>query len=152
MGSDSRPFRYSIRGRRRWRKSKERRFVYDPKPNAIDWQEIGQIRAGIENQKTQARKLLLSGPSQKRNLLRKMNSTVNIVNSRLNVSHRRRQQSIVDLRYLKIPEPQIPTQPAPSTKPFVSGRSSRRTRRSAPASSTSQTAGCPRCGSVTVPL
>ena len=130
-----------------WRNSKQRRFAYDPKPNATDTQEIGQIRADIISQKAQARKLLLSGPSQRRKLLRKINSTISTVDSRLNSVHRRRQQSKVDLRYLGIPEPQIATQSAPSTIPFPSTKPTQPSRRTTSAPSSSQTPHCPRCGS-----
>lgn len=130
-----------------WRRSKENRFVYDPKPNALDRQEIGQIRTDIADQRAQARKLLLAGSSQRRKLLRKIKSTTNVVDSRLNAIHARREQTHVDLNYLGIPLPKVTPQRSgkPSYSPSKTPSTPRPTARPSPTQS--QTPSCPRCNS-----
>lgn len=129
-----------------WRQSKERRFVYDTKPNALDHQEIARIRADITNQRAQARQTLLGGPSKRRRLRQKIVSTTRTVDSRLNAIHKRREQALINLKYLGIPAPTVsaPT-PSVTTAPPITSRS-----QTSPGRPASQSATCPRCGSIMV--
>ena len=46
-----------------WRKSIEKAFVYDPKPNAMDKEELQKVQFEIDQKGSEFRKILTSGPS-----------------------------------------------------------------------------------------
>lgn len=123
-----------------WRKKLEARFVYDTNPNEIDRLELNAIRTKIEQKASQLRRTLLAGPQNLSNVANKIRSVSAAIDPVLNRIHSYRQQIEVDLEYLGISRPAIPTKPTrPAQYPVSSPQN-------VPPNLTG-TPSCPRCGS-----
>lgn len=57
-----------------WRKTMEKSFVYDPKPNEMDQQELNKIQFEIDQKGSDFRKTLTSGPSDLANAVHAINA------------------------------------------------------------------------------
>ena len=129
-----------------WRQRVEKQFVYDPKENDVDRQELARIRATIEHQAAHLRRTLLAGRSSLDSAAAQLGESLATPDPELARLHTQRLQLAAELEYLGLDTSTLSALAAHSNQLAVSaGR--------APATSTASrvtTEGskrCPRCGS-----
>ena len=129
-----------------WRDRLAARFVYNPKPNVTDQQEIARIKNSIVQERTALRRSLLAGPEALGRLQRQIQQMARRQDGMLNRLHRKREQARADLKYLGIVEPRVvPSQAIPTSQPTP--RSGRTIPPSPAPTTSSSIPSCPRCGS-----
>jgi DNA-binding helix-hairpin-helix protein with protein kinase domain len=131
-----------------WRQGLERKFIYDPQPNAIDQAVLGKIRAETASKAAQLRKQLTSGAKElwkAAQACERMRKTADPLLSRLDAT---RCQIKADFALLGIPLPPRPPRSPQSPPPIVVPARTRSARTQAVQAGASPT--CPGCRSAMV--
>jgi hypothetical protein len=100
-----------------WRQDLERRFVYNPQPNATDQAAIGAIRMEISRKVTQLRDQLTSGAKELWTAVQACEQMRKAPDPLLSKLDAARAQFRADFALLGIPLPARPSPPAPPNTP-----------------------------------
>lgn len=91
-----------------WRRRLEGRFVYDPKPNAVDQQELRMIAAEFANKGADLRRKLISGANDLRNAIKTIDARFRIPDPVLGRANYEKLRARADLAALGLPIPTVP--------------------------------------------
>ena len=88
-----------------WRKNIEKSFVYDPKPNEMDKDELQKVQFEIDQKGSEFRKILISGPSDLTRAAHAINVREKKVDPVIGRAYSEFRRAKEDLTYLGIPLP-----------------------------------------------
>jgi ssDNA-binding Zn-finger/Zn-ribbon topoisomerase 1 len=91
-----------------WRKNVEKSFVYDPKPNEMDKEELQKIQFEIDQLGSEFRKILTSGPSALTRAAHAINAREKKVDPQIARAYAEFRRAKEDLMYLGIALPKKP--------------------------------------------
>jgi DNA-binding helix-hairpin-helix protein with protein kinase domain len=129
-----------------WRRRLEKRFVYDPKENDVDRQELARIRATIEHQAAHLRRTLLAGRSSLDNAAAHLGDSLTSEDAELTRLHALRLQLAAELEYLGLDTATLAALAVNSNHLAVSG-SRVSVSPTKPRVAAEGSMRCPRCGS-----
>jgi predicted RNA-binding Zn-ribbon protein involved in translation (DUF1610 family) len=130
-----------------WRASLEQRFVYQANENDYDRREMARIRSSIEAKLAPLRTKLSVGATNLKSLLNRISTVVNTDDSSLNQFYAKKLQAKIDLDFLGIQVPNIPTPTTTSTVRPVSPTKQTIQHSTRPVPGKQTSVFCPRCGS-----
>ena len=90
-----------------WRKSVEKRFVYNEAKNDVDRREIARINNAAENKAATLRRKLLAGRRNIAALAQRTEQARTVVDPVLNKANAQREQAKVDLHFLGVAPPAV---------------------------------------------